>query len=165
MKRYLLTALCSLALPALAAETATLLKEDSLRSKPFLDAPSQATLQRGSSVTVLKKQGAWANVQLGKQTGWVRSLSLKSGTAAIPGSNMASLNTGRLGSGKIVNTTGIRGLSSGKENEAGALAEAKFDAAALARAEAISVSEQEAAAFAKAAKLQARRVAWLAEGK
>ncbi|MGQ5525345.1 SH3 domain-containing protein [Chitinimonas sp. PSY-7] len=164
MKRYLIMGLCSLALPVLAAETATLLKDDSLRSKPFLDAPSQAPLARGSSVTVLKKQGAWANVQSGKQMGWVRSLSLKSGNAALPSNNIASVNTGRLGSGKIVNTTGIRGLSSGKE-EAGALADAKYDAAAVSRAEALSTSEQEAAAFAKAGKLQARRVAWLAEGK
>ena len=164
MKHYLIAGLCCLTLPALAAETATLLKNDSLRSKPFLDAPSQATLERGISVKVLKKQGAWANVQSDKQTGWVRSLSLKSGIAVLPSSKMAMSNTGRLGSGKIVNTTGIRGLSNGKD-EAGALADAKYDGEAVARAETLSVSEKDAAAFAKAGKLQARRVAWLEEGK
>lgn len=165
MKRLMMIAACSLMLPALAAETATLLKEDSLRAKPFLDAPAQAKLARGSSVTVLKKQGAWAQVKSGSRSGWLRSLSLKSGKAVLPSSSLAGVNTGRLGSGKIVNTTGIRGLESGKAEESSALSEAKFNAEALARAEAQSVSAATAASFAKAGKLKARQLAWLPEEK
>lgn len=164
MKRLLILTACSLALPALAAETATLLKDDSLRGKPFLDAPVQASLKRGTSVAVLKKQGAWAQIKAGSQAGWLRSLSLKSGKAVLPSSSLASVNSGRLGSGKIVNTTGIRGLDNEADGSKATLSEARFDAAALAKARALTVSSAEAASFAKAGKLKARPLGWLAEG-
>lgn len=162
MKRYLLAALCFSSLAAVAADNATLMKDDSLRSKPFLDAPSQATLSRGSSVSIIKKQGAWANVKQGSKTGWVRSLSLKTGAAALPSSTLAQTNTGRLGTGKIVTTTGIRGLEA--DGSTASLETAQFNAEELAAAEALTVSADKAKAFAKSGKLTVHSVNWLTQG-
>lgn len=162
MKRYLLVAASLLSFQTYAANDATLLKADTLRSKPFLDAPSQANLSRGAVVSILKKQGAWANVKAGKQSGWVRSLSLKTGTAALPGSSIASINTGRLGTGKIVTTTGVRGLEA--DGSTATLDTAQFNAEELAAAEALTVSADKAKAFAKSGKLTVHSVNWLAQG-
>ena len=150
--------LLCLAGPALAAETATLLKDDTLRSKPFLDAARIAPLKRGSSVQIVKRQGAWTSVKGGAVSGWVRSLSLKSGTATVKAGGLASINTGRLGSGKIVSTTGIRGLNEGSEEE---LKKAEFNGEALLAAEKQGVSSEDAAAFAKRGKLKQRSIQWL----
>ncbi len=162
MKRYLLVAVSLLSFHTHAATNATLLKADTLRSKPFLDAPSQANLSRGAVVSILKKQGAWANVKVGKQSGWVRSLSLKTGTAALPGSSISSINTGRLGTGKIVTTTGVRGLEA--DGSTATLDTAQFNAEELAAAETYAVSADKAKAFAKSGKLTVHNVNWLAQG-
>lgn len=161
MKRYLLVAIGLLSFQTYAANDATLLKADTLRSKPFLDAPSQANLSRGAVVSIIKKQGAWANVKAGKRSGWVRSLSLKTG-AALPTSNMASINTGRLGTGKIVTTTGVRGLEA--DGSTATLDNAQFNAEELAAAEANAVSADKAKAFAKSGKLTVHTVNWLDQG-
>lgn len=150
--------LLCLAGPAVALDSATLLKDDALRSKPFLDAPSLGVQKRGSSVQIVKRQGAWTSVKAAKTSGWIRSLSLRSGKAAVRSGSLASINTGRLGSGRIVSTTGIRGLNEGSEEQ---LKKAQFDAAALAAAEKQSVSSDDATAYAKRGKLKKRSIPWL----
>lgn len=150
--------LLCLAAPAAALDSATLLKDDVMRSKPFLDAPTLGVQKRGSSVQVVKRQGAWTSVKAAKTSGWIRSLSLKSGKTAVKSGSLASINTGRLGSGRIVSTTGIRGLNEGSEEQ---LKKAEFDAAALAAAEKQRVSRDDAVAFARRGKLKQRSIPWL----
>lgn len=162
--RFLSVLLTCLSLSAIAgaSTTATLLKDDVLRAKPFLDGKAVLTLKRGATVNVLKRQGAWTQVKDKTTSGWVRSLSLKSGSATLATSRLTSVNSGRLGSGTIVSTTGIRGLEQGGEQQ---LKDAKFSAEALAQARAAAVDEDSARRFAAQGKLKSRPVAWLQENK
>lgn len=143
---------------ALAAESATLLKADDLKAEPFRDAKTVSVLAAGSSVSVLKKDGGWLQVQAGKSKGWVRMLSVRQGAAAKSASGasqLAGLASGRAGTGKVVATTGIRGLN---EEE---LKAAHFDAAQLQRLETYTATADSAADFAKQGKLKARSVEYL----
>ena len=97
-----------------AAEIGTALKADALRSEPFADAKVVGNLNRGDSIDILAKKGAWLQVKAKNNSGWVRLLSVKrgslsgSGNAAVGALDVAS---GRAGTGKVVSTTGVRGLS------------------------------------------------------
>jgi len=91
-------------------------------------------------------------VKSAKGKGWVRMLSIRKGDAR-KGSGSASgvlaLASGRAGTGKVVATTGIRGLN---EEE---LKAARFDEEELKRAESYASSKAEAAKFATQGKLAA----------
>lgn len=151
--------LCGMTWPCLAADTATLLKDDVLRGKPFLDGPTVVALKRGSVVQVQKRQGTWTSVRSGQKSGWVRSLSLRSAASGTP-PKVAAVDTGRLGTGRIVSTTGVRGLTNEPDAE---LKQAQFNAEALASADRLAVDAEAARAFATAGKLKARSVDWLPE--
>ena len=150
----------SLALAALllsgalqAAESGTALKSDDIRTEPFRDAKSVAKLATGDKVDILKKDGGWYQVKSAKGKGWVRMLSIRKGDArkgSSGASGVLALASGRAGTGKVVATTGIRGLN---EEE---LKAAKFDEAELKRAESYASNKPEAAKFAASGKLAAR---------
>ena len=143
---------------AWGAETGTLLKADTLRAQPFGDAKAVAALAAGGKVSILKKDGGWLQVKSGKATGWVRMLSVRTGSATQkPGaaSGVLALASGRAGTGKVVATTGIRGL--GEED----LKMAKFDEAELKLAESYATSGADARAFAAKGKLVARKLGYL----
>jgi uncharacterized protein YgiM (DUF1202 family) len=136
-----------------AAETGTALKGDDIRAEPFRDAKSVAKLMTGDKVDILKKDGGWYQVKSAKGNGWVRMLSIRKGDATKSGGNasgLLALGSGRAGTGKVVATTGIRGLN---EEE---LKAAKFDEAELKRAESYATNKSAAAKFAAAGKLTAR---------
>ncbi len=140
------------------AETGTLVKSDTLRAEPFGDAKTVMALSAGAKVNILKKDGGWLQVKSGKKTGWVRMLSVRTGAAAAkPGAaaGVLSLASGRAGTGKVVATTGIRGLN---EEE---LKAAKFNEAELKLAESYATSRAEATMFASQAKLAPRVVDYL----
>jgi hypothetical protein len=85
-------------------------------------------------------------------------LSVRKGKAARGGSDasgLLGLASGRAGTGKVVATTGIRGLN---EEE---LKAAKFDGKELERAESYATSKQAAAKFAAQGKLAARKFDYL----
>ena len=98
---------------SIAAESGSALKKDNIRSEPFADAKITGNFNRGDKVEILKKQGAWLQVKTTKNTGWVRLLSIKRGSTSS--SNQAAgvlaVASGRAGTGQVVSTTGIRGLS------------------------------------------------------
>ena len=142
---------------ALAAESGTALKSDSLRREPYADAATSGTVARGDKLDILEKKGAWLKVKAPKASGWVRLLSVRRG-AAGGGSETAGvlgLASGRTGTGQVVSTTGVRGLS---EEE---LKGAKFDEQQIQALEAGSVDAAQAQQFAAAGKLQARKLAYL----
>src|ERR1051325_7958712 len=94
---------------ALAAESGTALKADSLRAEPYADAKTTGSLARGDKLQIISKQGAWLKVQTAKTTGWVRLLSVKRGTTSSSGNSAAdvlNLASGRSGTGQVVATTG-----------------------------------------------------------
>jgi hypothetical protein len=135
------------------AESGTALKGDDLKAEPFNDAQTVATLAAGERVDILGREGGWYQVKSARGKGWVRMLSIRKGDAPKGGSDASgvlALASGRAGTGKVVATTGIRGLN---EEE---LKAAKFDEAELKRAESYATGKADAARFAAAGKLAAR---------
>lgn len=147
---------------AWAAETGTLLKADELKAEPFRDAKTLATLASGGKVDILGKDGGWYKVKSAMGSGWVRMLSIRKGDARKGGNEAAgllSVASGRAGTGKVVATTGIRGLN---EEE---LKTAKFNEKEVKLAESYATSRADAQKFATQGKLAARQVGYLPEPK
>jgi uncharacterized protein YraI len=142
----------------LAAETGTALKAEVVRAEPFGDAKSLGTLAAGEKVSILKKDGGWLQVKSGKRTGWVRMLSISKGAASNKGSSAAGLlglASGRAGTGKVVATTGVRGLN---EEE---LKAARFDERELRQAESFATGRADAQRFASQGKLKTQQFEYL----
>src|SRR3989338_3815034 len=100
-----------------AAESGTALKADDLKTEPFRDAKTVAKLAAGYKVDILKKDGGWLQVNSAKGKGWVRMLSIRKGDArkgSGGASGVLALASGRAGTGKVVATTGLRGLNEGE---------------------------------------------------
>lgn len=136
--------------PSIAAETGSALKNDSIRFEPFADAKVTGSLSRGDSLEILKKQGAWLQVKTKKTTGWVRLLSVKRGSISATNQTAGVLAVagGRAGTGQVVSTTGIRGLS---EQE---LKAAKFNETEIKTMEGYTLSAEQARKFAAAGDLK-----------
>lgn len=146
--------------PALAAtEAGSAIKAEEIKAEPFRDAKALGTLKPGDPVQIVKRDGAWLQITSPKK-GWVKMLSIRKGGAAATGatlSGVAALASGRAGTGKIVSTTGIRGLN---EEE---LKNAKFNEKEVKAVESYSVSKGDAEKFASVGKLKARKVPYLEE--
>jgi hypothetical protein len=140
---------------ALAGDVGTALKTDTLRKEPYADAKTVGSLAKNDSVEILSKKGAWLQVKSKKTTGWVRLLSVKRGAASSSGSSVADIASGRAGTGKVVSTTGIRGLSAEE------LKAAKFNEEEMKKMESHAVSSGEAQNFASAGGLSATKMAYL----
>ena len=138
-------------------EESVALKADKLVAEPFADAKQVGTLAKGDAVTILTKKGGWIQVKAGGAQGWVRMLSVRRGSAGKGNAakDVAALSTGRAGTGQIVSTTGVRGLS---EEE---LKMAKYDEKELMKAESSAVAKADAAKFAQKGKLLARAFNYL----
>lgn len=148
------------AAPTIAAETGTLLKADALKAEPFRDAATVATLKTGDKVDILQRQGGWFRVKTPRGSGWLRMLSVRrgeAGKASATGtvSGVVGLATGRAGTGKVVATTGIRGLDEEQ------LKAAAYDAAALQYADSFVQNRAEASRFAAQGKLAPRPMNYL----
>lgn len=135
---------------ALAAEAGTALKNDTLRKEPYADAKTAGSFSRGENLEILKKQGAWLQVKTKKSTGWVRLLSVKRGTSTAGNQTAGVLAaaSGRAGTGQVVSTTGVRGLS---EQE---LKAAKFNETEIKTMESYTLSADDGRNFANAGKLK-----------
>ena len=158
MKNYLKSCLLiGLAAPilALAGEAGIALKADMLRAEPFADAKTAGNLNKNDAVDILAKKGAWLQVKSKSASGWVRILSVKRGGASASGSSIADIASGRAGTGKVVSTTGIRGLSAEE------LKAAKFNEAEVAKMESFGVSADDAQKFAGAGGLTSTQLAYL----
>ena len=160
MKKHLkLLILYALASPilVLAGETGIALKMDSLRAEPFADAKTIGSLNKNDSVEILSKKGAWLQIKSKKSTGWVRLLSVKRGGTSISGSSISDVASGRTGTGKVVSTTGIRGLSAEE------LKAAKFNEDEMKKMESHTLSANEGQSFANAGGLSATKMSYLKE--
>lgn len=146
---------------SIAAETGSALKNDNLRAEPYTDAKVAGSFTRGESLEILKKQGAWLQVKTKKNTGWVRMLSVKRGTATTSNktSGALALASGRAGTGQVVSTTGVRGLS---EQD---LKAAKFNETEIKTLESYTLSAEQGRQFANAGKLKTIAFANLKAGK
>jgi hypothetical protein len=148
--------------PAAAQEVGVALKDDTVRAEPYADAKATSTLKKGTKVQILKRSSGWYQVKAGTQQGWVRMLSVRRGEpgkadVAKEVGGVAALSTGRAGTGQVVSTTGVRGLS---EEE---LKGAKFDEAQLKKAQSFAAAADDARRYAAQGKLAARRFDYLAD--
>ena len=133
--------------------TGSALKTEAIKKEPFSDAKTMGTLSLGDKVNIFRKEGGWLNVKSAKGNGWVRMLSIRRGDAKKEKSledSFKGLASGRSGTGKVVATTGIRGLNDEE------LKSAKFDAGELKLAESFMTTRAEAQSFADQGKLKAR---------
>jgi hypothetical protein len=144
----------SLSLAALAGEQGTALKADTMRAEPFADAKSAGVFNKGESLEIISKKGAWLQVKSKKSTGWVRLLSVKRGAASGSGNSVADIASGRAGTGQVVSTTGIRGLSAEQ------LKAAKFNEDEMKKMESYSVSASDGQKFANAGGLVTTNMAY-----
>ena len=154
LKTLLLIALISPIL-LLAGGSGVAIKLDSLRAEPFADAKTIGSINKNDSVEILTKKGAWLQVKSKKSTGWVRLLSIKRGGASSSGSAISDVASGRTGTGKVVSTTGIRGLSAEE------LKAAKFNEEEMKKMESYQTSSSEAKTYASAGGLSATKMSYL----
>ena len=155
MKKILI--LLSLLLPAIAfaGDAGTALKADILRAEPYADAKTAGNLNKNDVVDILAKKGAWLQIKTKSASGWVRILSVKRGGASASNSSIADIASGRTGTGKVVSTTGIRGLSAEE------LKAAKFNEDEMKKMESYQTSNGDAQSFATAGGLSANKMAYL----
>jgi uncharacterized protein YgiM (DUF1202 family) len=145
----------------MAPTPATVARDTELKEKPFTDAKTLKRLPARTAVTIVDRDGGWLKVTAGGQQGWVRLLHVSSQPASSGGTSTdelksaAKMATGRAGSGNIVSTTGIRGLSEEQ------LREAKPNPQEFQRLEGYAASKEQATAYARAQKLERRQVAHL----
>lgn len=156
MKHWILLALLAVSTSAVA-ESGTALKSDNLRAEPFGDAKAVGSIARGDKLDIVEKKGAWLKVKGTKTSGWVRLLSVKRGALGKSdnAAGVLDLASGRSGTGQVVSTTGVRGLS---EED---LKAAKFNEDEMKRLEANGVSADEARKFAASGHLDARKLDYL----
>ncbi|MFM9834851.1 MAG: SH3 domain-containing protein [Methylophilaceae bacterium] len=155
MKKICLLLIC-VPLFAWASEAGTALKADSVRAEPFADAKTTGSINKGDSVDILSKKGAWLQIKSKKSAGWVRLLSVKRGGSSSGNALGGAIDvaSGRAGTGKVVSTTGIRGLSAEE------LKGAKFNEEEMKKMESYAVSASEGDKFANAGGLSKSSMAY-----
>ena len=162
--RYLWPALL-LAGSCAAADSGQTLVSAELKSEPFLDARTLATLPPSSCLEILKRQGGWLRVKPANiPDGWLKMTAVKQGdvTHAKGESGLAELwsvaQSGRSGSNGVVVATGVRGL--GVDD----LKNASANPDALKQVQGYAVSRPDAEAYAAQARLRRQSVDFIAEG-
>lgn len=147
----------------MAPTPATVLRDTALKDKPSIDAKTIKPLPANTPVTIVDRDGGWLRVVSDGQQGWVRLLHVSSqppgtrGATAQELESAARIATGRAGTGNIVNTTGIRGLSEEQ------LHEAEPNPAELQRLESHGAGKEQATEYARTHQLERRSIAHLRE--
>lgn len=163
MDRYKLLSLFLAALfvpfASIAAEMGSAIKADIIRAEPYADAKKTGDLNRGEQLEMLGKKGAWLKIKTAKNSGWVRLLSVKRGAGGSGNqlSGVLDLASGRAGTGKVVATTGVRGLN---EEE---LKSAKYNEAEVEKLESYTQTSRQGQQFAKRGGLKAVKLSYLPE--
>jgi hypothetical protein len=165
ISQYVLMLLLGWCAVCVAAESGQTLVAAELKSEPFLDAHTLATLAAGSAVEIVKRQGGWLQVKpAGNAAGWVKLTAIKlgSGAGAKGDSGLAALwnagQSGRSGSTGVVVATGVRGL--GVEE----LKNASANPEALKKVQGYAVSRSDAESYATKARLQRQTIEYAAVG-
>jgi hypothetical protein len=154
LKIGLLIALAT-SIHALAGDAGTALKADVLRAEPFADAKTVGNINKNDTLEIITKKGAWLQVKSKTKTGWVRILSVKRGGTSSSGSSIADIASGRTGTGKVVSTTGIRGLSAEE------LKSAKFNEDEMKKMESYTLTAVDGQKFATSGGLTNRKMGYL----
>lgn len=162
--RYvLMLVLLWISLVSSAAETGQTLVSAELKSEPYLDAKTLATLPANSPVEILKRQGGWLQVKPADGgDGWVKMAAIKLGgaTDAKGDSGLSSLwnvaQGGRSGNTGVTVATGVRGLGTEELKNASANPEA------LKKMKGFAVSRNDAESYSGQVRLQRQKIAYLA---
>ena len=111
LKNLLIGAIALLQLvPLMAAnETVSIARQTSLHTDRYLDSRVIQRLSAGQSADVLKVEGGWVQIKIGKEIGWVRAMFLGGQGAAR--AQVAQLEAGRSSKLHKVSTTGIRSIA------------------------------------------------------
>ena len=144
------------------AAPGTVLRNDKLFSEPSSGSSVAATVEKGTSVNILSKQGGWLRVTAGRTTGWIRLLSVRAGAGGLGGAGMGDVlgaATTRSDPSRVVAVAGLRGLNDED------LKQAKFKAEELARLKAWEVNASQTRSFASQSGLVAVNVPGLPEPK
>ena len=140
------------------AEPGTLTKDSVLHAQPFSDADTVTTLPGKTTVNILKRQGAWAQVQANDSTGWVRIFDVSTGSGQQGDSGVSGLAAMfKTGSSGNTVSTGVKGLS-GED-----LTNAKPNPAEAAKMGNYASSSGDATQSAQQVKLSPQNVAFLPE--
>jgi uncharacterized protein YraI len=153
--------LCVSAASALAAP-GTVLRNERIYSQPSSGSAVVASVAKGTSVNIVSKQGGWLRVTAGKNSGWMRLLSVRAGEGGLGGAGVGDVvgaATTRSDPSRVVAVAGLRGLN---EEE---LKQAKFNAAELAQLDTWVVTVSQAKTFASQASLVAVKVPALPDPK
>lgn len=151
-------AILSLAGSALAAENATLARDTELRDQPFNDAAVVVALKAKTAVSIQARSGAWAQVSVDGQNGYVRLLNLRTASGQKGDSGVKSLaGVFRTGSSGSSVSTGVKGLS--EEDLTGAVANPEQ----VKKLATFAVDKDDASKAAKTAGLKATEIAFLPE--
>jgi hypothetical protein len=136
------------------AEPASLLRPTDLKQEPATDAATVATLAENAAVDAGERKGGWVRVKAGAAEGWVRLLALRYGGAARAGDSGVGqvFSAARTGSSGTQVTTGVRGLDEQM------LANARPNAAELAKMTQYATTPEAAAGFAAQGRLERRQV-------
>jgi hypothetical protein len=143
----------------LSAEKGSAIKADVIRAEPFADSKKTGDLNRGEQLEIVDKKGAWLKIKTSRAGGWVRLLSVKKGSGS-GGNQLAGVldvASGRAGTGKVVATTGVRGLN---EEE---LKNAKYNEAEVKKMESYTQTPEQGRQFAKSGGLKAIKFDYLPE--
>lgn len=152
---------------SIAAEMGYTYRVTELKSRPFTDAPTVASLPEKTSVEVLERKGAWMQIkaQEGGTRGWVRMLSVRLGSTEKKSSNGSLLaligmsNRPRPQTSATV-TTGVRGFS---EED---LQKAEPNPEELIKMDGFAATAEQAQQFATAGKLESQTAPYFdADGK
>ena len=111
LKNLLIGAIALLQLvPLMAAnEAVSIARQTSLHTDRYLDSRVIQRLSAGQSADVLKIEGGWVQIKIGKEIGWVRAMFL-SGQGAVK-AQVAQIEAGRSSKLHKVSTTGIRSIA------------------------------------------------------
>ena len=99
------------------ADSGYVVRSCKFMEKPFRDASVISTLDKGTTIDILKRKGGWMNISVGDQAGWVRMSYVRKGEgagkaeASAEAGGVLALASGRAGTGNVVASTGVRGLS------------------------------------------------------
>jgi uncharacterized protein YgiM (DUF1202 family) len=158
MKRNLFFLLLGLLTQSTWAASGSMIKDEDLKSSPSAAASRVSSVSKGSSVEVLARQGGWTQIRAGRNTGWVRILSVRTSVTTSGAGELAALAS-RRDDRQVVAVAGLRGLN---EEE---LKAARFNAQELMLMDRYRVDQVEATRFARDAHLVPRQVAYLPEPK
>ena len=159
-RHAILPAILFAALGATAlADTGVARQDDQLRAEPSPASAAVGSVTANSRLEVLERKGFWARVRTTGATGWLKLSSFnverRPADATSTVSTLASLATGRTGTGNIVSAAGTRGLSAGE------IRSARPDYGALADVRRMAVPPEQAESYAAAGGLVPRTIAYL----